>query len=65
VDLGSFAATDYILSLNQLEKNYIDREMFAPNDLSAHFSHEEQSEKSQEDPARSITNSIMYGTKTS
>ena len=45
VDLGSFAATDYILSFNQLEKNYIDREMFAPNDLSAHFPHEEQSEK--------------------
>ena len=45
MDLGSFAATDYILSFNQLEKNCIDREMFAPNDLSAHFPHEEQSEK--------------------
>ncbi len=45
MDLGSFAATDYILSLNQLEKNYIDREMFAPNDLSAHFPHEELSER--------------------
>jgi hypothetical protein len=45
VDLESFAATDYILSLNQLEKNYIDRERFAPNDLSAHFPHKEQSEK--------------------
>jgi hypothetical protein len=45
VDLESFAATDYIPSLNQLEKNYIDREMFAPNDLSAHLPHEQQSEK--------------------
>jgi hypothetical protein len=45
VNLESFAATDYILSLNQLEKNYIDCETFAPNDLSAHFPHEEQSEK--------------------
>lgn len=45
MDLGSFAATDYILSLNQLEKNYIDREMFAPNDLSAHFPHEELAER--------------------
>jgi hypothetical protein len=43
--MGSFAATDYIPSLNQLEKNYIDREMFAQNDLSAHFPHEEQSKK--------------------
>ena len=45
MDLGPFAATDYILSLNQLKNNYIDCEMFAPNDLSAHFPHEEQSEK--------------------
>jgi hypothetical protein len=45
VDLGSFAATDYILSLNQLEKSYIDREMFAPNDLSAHLPDEELSER--------------------
>lgn len=45
MDLESFAATDYILSLNRLEKNYIDRERFAPNDLSAHFPHEEPSEK--------------------
>lgn len=43
MDLKSFAATDYILSLNLLEKNDIDREMFAPNDLSAHFPHEQQS----------------------
>ncbi len=45
MDLESFAATNYILSLDQLEKNYIDRELFAPNDLSAHVSHEEQAEK--------------------
>ena len=45
MDLDYFAATDYILFLNQPEKNYIDREMFAPNDLSAHFPHEEQSKK--------------------
>jgi hypothetical protein len=45
VDLESFAATDYILSLDQLEKNYIDREMFAQSDLSTHVPHEEQSQK--------------------
>jgi hypothetical protein len=44
VDLKSFAATDYILSLDQLEKNYIDREMFALSDLSTHVPHEEQSQ---------------------
>jgi hypothetical protein len=45
VELGSFAATDYILSLNQLEKIYIDRETFAPNDLSAHLPDEELTER--------------------